>query len=39
LHSFPIGSYVVFYQAIENGIEVIRVLHGSWDIEEIFRQG
>ena len=29
LQSFPIGSYVVFYQAIANGIDVIRVLHGS----------
>lgn len=39
LQSFPIGSYVVFYRAIENGIEVIRVLHGSRDLAEIFRQG
>jgi len=38
LQSFPIGNYVVFYQAIENGIDVIRVLRGSRDIEEIFRQ-
>ena len=35
----PIGNYVVFYQAIENGIDVIRVLQGSRNIEEIFRQG
>lgn len=39
LQSFPIGNYVVFYQEIENGIDVIRVLHGSRDIEEIFRRG
>jgi Plasmid stabilization system protein len=36
LHSFPIGNYVVFYREIENGIDVIRVLHGSRDIEDIF---
>jgi toxin ParE1/3/4 len=27
---------VVFYQEIEDGIDVIRVLHGSRNIEEIF---
>lgn len=39
LQSFPIGNYVVFYREIENRIDVIRVLHGSRDIEEIFRRG
>lgn len=38
LQSFPIGNYVVFYREIENGIDVIRVLRGSRDIGEIFRQ-
>ena len=32
LQSFPVGSYVIFYRAIENGIEVLRVLHGMRDI-------
>jgi toxin ParE1/3/4 len=39
LQSFPVGNYVVFYRAIADGIDVIRILHGSRDIEEIFRQG
>ena len=38
LHSFPIGNYVVFYLEIENSIDVIRVLHGSRDIENVFSQ-
>ena len=38
LRSFPIGNYVVFYQQIEGGIDVIRLLHGSRDIEEVFKQ-
>jgi len=38
LRSFPIGNYVVFYQQIEDGIDVIRLLHGSRDIEEILKQ-
>jgi plasmid stabilization system protein ParE len=28
----------VFYQQIEDGIDVIRLLHGSRDIEEILKQ-
>ena len=38
LRSFSIGNYVVFYQQIEGGIDVIRLLHGSRDIEEAFKQ-
>jgi toxin ParE1/3/4 len=38
LRSFPIGNYVVFYRQIEGGIDVIRLLHGSRDIEEMFKQ-
>ncbi|MCA2708611.1 MAG: type II toxin-antitoxin system RelE/ParE family toxin [Microcystis sp. M015S2] len=36
LRSFPVGSYVIFYRPIEEGIEVIRVLHSARDIEDIF---
>lgn len=39
LQSFPVGNYVVFYREVKDGIDVIRVLHGSRDIEEIFKQG
>ena len=38
LRSFPIDNYVVFYQQIDGGIDVIRLLHGSRDIEETFKQ-
>ena len=38
LRSFPIDNYVVFYQQIDGGIDVIRLLHGSRDIEEVFKQ-
>lgn len=33
LRSFPVGRYVIFYRAIPEGIEIVRVLHGSRDIE------
>ena len=38
LRSFPIDIYVVFYQQIDGGIDVIRLLHGSRDIEKTFKQ-
>jgi toxin ParE1/3/4 len=39
LRSFPAAhNYLVFYKPIDNGIEIIRVLHGSRDIEPMFGQ-
>jgi len=35
LRSFPVGSFVVFYRPIEDGILVVRVLHGARDIPEL----
>ena len=36
LRSFAVKNYVIFYQPFEDGIEVLRVLHVSRDIESIF---
>lgn len=33
LHSFPVGRYVIFYRPLQDGIDVIRVLHGARDLE------
>jgi toxin ParE1/3/4 len=35
---FPIGSYVVFYRPIDDGIELLRVLHGARDIPAVWKQ-
>ena len=32
LRSFPVSSYVVFYVALADGIEVVRVMHGRQEI-------
>lgn len=29
LHSFPVGSYLIYYRVIPDGIEIMRVLHGA----------
>jgi len=36
LRSIPVGSYIVFYRPVEEGIEVVRVLHGARDIDRSF---
>jgi toxin ParE1/3/4 len=36
LRSLPVGNYVIFYRPLENGVEVVRVLHGARDLPPLF---
>ncbi|HEX8843880.1 MAG TPA: type II toxin-antitoxin system RelE/ParE family toxin [Pyrinomonadaceae bacterium] len=36
LRSFVVKNYFIFYQPFEGGVEILRVLHVSRDIENIF---
>jgi toxin ParE1/3/4 len=36
LRSFPVGNYLIFYRPLEDGIELIRLLHGARDITSEF---
>ena len=36
LRSFPVGAYIVFYRVIDDGIELVRVLHGAQDLARQF---
>ena len=36
IRSFPVGNYVIFYRALPDGIEVVRVLSGFRDIPNVF---
>ena len=36
MRSFPFGRYVVFYMSLNDGIDVVRVLHGAQDIDAVF---
>ncbi len=38
LRSFPFGRYIVFFLSLKDGIDVVRVMHGSLDIEERFHE-
>lgn len=36
IRSFPFGRYVIFYAPIEDGIDVVRVLHSARDVDAGF---
>ena len=36
LRSFPVGHYLIFYRPLEDGIQLIRLLHGARDITPEF---
>jgi toxin ParE1/3/4 len=36
LRSQPVGNYLIFYLPLEDGVDIIRVLHGSRDMARLF---
>ena len=38
LRSFPVKGFLIFYQPSEDHVDILRVLHGSRDVERIFEQ-
>ncbi|MHB9074674.1 MAG: type II toxin-antitoxin system RelE/ParE family toxin [Desulfobaccales bacterium] len=36
LRSFPVDRYVIFYRVMPGGVEIVRVVHGSRDLNAIF---
>ena len=36
MRSLVVGQYVIFYRPLENGIEIVRVLHGARDLPPLF---
>ena len=36
LRSFPFKKYVIFYLPLTDGIEVLRIIHSSRDVSQIF---
>ena len=35
IRAFPVGSYIVFYHAIDDGIEIYRVLHAARNLDDL----
>ena len=38
VRSFPIDDYLIFYRAIEEGVEVLRVVSGYRNLRVLFSQ-
>jgi toxin ParE1/3/4 len=38
IRSFPAGRYLIFYSPIAGGMEIVRVLHGSRDVDTIISE-
>ncbi len=38
IRSFAFGRYLIFFESLPDGIDVVRVLHGSRDIDATFAQ-
>ncbi len=37
MRNFPVGRYSIFYRQIEDGIEILRVLHSARNIDTLFQ--
>lgn len=36
MRGIPLDSYIIFYQIVNDGVEVLRVVGGRQDLEELF---
>ncbi len=36
LRGFPMGRYVIFYRVLTDEVEIVTVIHGARDIENLF---
>lgn len=36
LRSFPSGKFLIFYQETDFGVEIVRIVHGSRNISQVF---
>ncbi len=37
LRYFTVWNYAIFYRPIEDGIEIVRMIHGARDIPQLFK--
>ena len=36
LRSFPVGNYMIFYQTLVDGVEIVRIISAARDVDAIF---
>lgn len=35
IRQFPIGNYIIFYAQIKDGVEILRIIHGAMDFDDL----
>ncbi|MCW2317384.1 toxin ParE1/3/4 [Rhodoblastus acidophilus] len=35
LRLFPVGNYLILFRALDDGVEIVRILHGARKIDEL----
>jgi toxin ParE1/3/4 len=35
LRSFPYGAYLILYRAMDDGVEIVRVVHGARNLDDL----
>ena len=38
MRGIPLNSYIIFYQVVDNNVEILRVVNGRQDLETVFAQ-
>jgi toxin ParE1/3/4 len=36
MRGLPLDGYIIFYQVVEDGIEILRVVNGRQDLDALF---
>lgn len=36
LHMFPFGNYLIFYDVVTDGVQILHVVHGKRDVRRAF---
>ena len=36
MRGLPLNGYIIFYQVVDNNIEILRVVNGRQDLEALF---
>jgi toxin ParE1/3/4 len=39
MRGIPLDGYIIFYQVMEDGLEILRVINGRQDLEALFSDG
>ena len=38
MRGLPLNGYIIFYQFVDNNIEILRVVNGRQDLESLFAE-